>query len=144
MTDDELDQQFPDPTKTETPRAANRLELEGGGVQISYSRTSISGQPLFGYHSPEGDLVFAGTEIDTLHSALGEEVTVTLANVPDLHTITLTLLLPPINTLEDGDMEFETLAIMTTNHTTITGPPTGATQTYEAVALRGLAKAVNF
>ena len=125
-------------------RSANLFELECDGVQITYSTTSITGQPQFSYHGPEGDLSFSGTEIETLPSALGAEVTVTLAAVPDLHTITLTLLLPCINMPEDGDVQFETLAIQTVNHTTIAGPPEGSAQSYEPIALHGIARSVSF
>ena len=124
--------------------SANLFELQCDGVQITYSTTSISGRPLFDYQGPEGDLNFSGNEIETLPSALGDEVTVTLDTVPDLHTITLTLLLPSFKLPDDGDAEFETLAIKATNHTTIAGPPTGPAQTYEALALHGVAKAVFF
>ena len=123
---------------------ANLFELKCDGVQITYSTTSFAGPPQFSYNGPEGDLSFSGNEIETLESALGCEVTVTLESVPDLHTITLTLLLPSIRMPEDGDADFDTLAIKTTNHTTIAGPPTGPAQSYEAVALHGVAKSVDF
>ena len=45
---------------------------------------------------------------------------------------------------EEGDSEFDTVAIRTTNHTTIAGRPRGAGQSYEAVALHGVAKSVEF
>ena len=125
-------------------KSANLFQLECDGVQITYSTTSITGQPQFSYHDPGGDLSFSGTEIETLPSALGDEVTVTLDTVPDLHTITLTLLLPSIQLPDDGEAQFETLAIKTTNHTTIAGPPDGAGQSYEAIALHGVAKSVTF
>jgi hypothetical protein len=40
--------------------------------------------------------------------------------------------------------EIETLAIKTTNRTTNAGPPAGAAQTYEPIALHGVAKSVAF
>jgi len=123
---------------------ANLFELQCDGVQITYSTTSFAGPPQFSYDGPEGDLSFSGNVIETLESALGGEVTVTLESVPDLHTITLTLLLPSIRMPEDGDADFDTLAIKTTNHTTIAGPPTGPAQSYEAVTLHGVAKSVDF
>jgi hypothetical protein len=64
--------------------------------------------------------------------------------VPDQHTITLTLLLPSIRLEAGGESGFETLAIKTTNRTSIAGPPAGAAQTYEPIALHGVAKSVAF
>jgi hypothetical protein len=128
-------------TATQT---ANLFELGCDGTQITYSTTSINGQPRFSYSAGDGDHSFAGDEIDTAQTQLGTEVTVTLDVVPDLHTITLTLLLPSFRLDADLESEFETLAIRTTNHTTIAGPPTGPAQSYEAIALHGVAKSVDF
>jgi hypothetical protein len=129
-------------TATQT---ANLFELQCHDTQVTYSTTSITGKPLLHYVGPEGDLNFSGDDdIQTLASALGTEVTVTLETVPDLHTITFTLLLPSFKSDADGESAFETLAIKTTNHTTIAGPPVGPAQTYEAVALHGVARSVDF
>jgi hypothetical protein len=125
-------------------QTANLFELSCDGTQVTYSTSSFAGPPQFSYAGPEGRLSFSGDEIGTLQSALGTEVTVTLETVPDLHTITLTLLLPSFKLDADLESEFETLAIKTTNHTTIAGPPVGPAQTYEAIPLHGVAKAVAF
>lgn len=128
-------------TATQT---ANLFELQCDGTQITYSTSSFAGPPQLSYSGPEGDLSFSGTEIETLPSALGSEVTVTLESVPDLHTITVTLLLPSFRLDAGGEAQFETYAIKTTNHTTIAGPPVGPAQSYEAIALHGVAKSVLF
>jgi hypothetical protein len=127
-----------------TSLQANLFELASDGTRIDYSTSSISGKPLLHYSGPEGDLSFSGDEIDSAPTALGTEVTVTLARVPDLHTITCTLLLPSFRLPEDGESPFDTLAIKTTAQTTIAGPPEGPGKSYESVALHGVAKAVDF
>ena len=127
-----------------TTQQANLFELDCDGTRITYSTTSISGKPLLHYTGPEGDLNFSGDQIETASTALGTEVTVTLETVPDLHRITCTLLLPSFRLPEDGQSEFDTLAIKTTHRDTIAGPPEGPGETYEAVALHGVAKAVEF
>ena len=122
----------------------NLFEFSCDGTQISYSTSSITGPPQFYYSGPKGEHSFSGDEIQTLSSALGTEVTVTLEAVPDLHTITLTVLLPAI-TLSPGDEEsFDSAGIFTTSNTTIAGPPGGVAQTYEIISLDGVAKLVNF
>lgn len=125
-------------------QTANLFELTCTDTQITYSTTSIAGTPQFSYSGPKGDHSFSGDEIATRDSALGTEVTVTLETVPDLHTITLTVLIPPIRLPEDNEASFETIGIFTTNHTTIAGPPEGAGQTYEAITLDGVARSVSF
>jgi hypothetical protein len=127
-----------------TTQEANLFELGCDGTSINYSTSSISGKPLLHYTGPEGDLSFSGDEIASASTALGTEVTVTLAQVPDLHTISCTLLLPSIRLGDDSESRFDTIAIKTTAHTTIAGPPAGAAESYEAVALHGVAKAVDF
>src|ERR1041384_676678 len=75
---------------------ANLFELSCSGIDVTYSTSSFAGPPQLSYSGPEGDLNFSGGEIETQPTALGDEVTVTLESVPDLHTITFTLLLPSI------------------------------------------------
>jgi len=129
---------------TTATQEANLFELGCDGTSVTYSTTSISGKPLLHYTGPEGDLTFSGDQITSAPTALGTEVTVTLDSVPDLHVIGFTLLLPSFRMPEDGESPFDTLAIKTTAHTTIAGPPEGPGESYESVELHGVAKAVDF
>lgn len=115
------------------------------GVQISYSTSSITGQPLFTYKDSKGTLSFKGDMIRTQKTEISTIVTVTLESVPDLRVTTLTLLLPTIN-LDGSARKFETIAIRTTSKTTIDGPRLvkGAVQTYEVIDLKGTARSVKF
>ena len=90
-------------------------------VQISYSTSSITGQPLFNYKDSKGTHGFKGDEIRTQKTEMGTMVTVTLESIPDFRVTTLTLLLPAIN-LDGSAREFKTIAIRTTSKTTIGGP----------------------
>lgn len=125
-------------------RTANLFELSFDETQLTYSTSSINGQPRLSYTDADGAHSFAGDEIETQATKLGTEVTVTLEAIPDLRTVTLTLLLPSFKLDDDLESEFETLAIRTTNHTTIAGPPAGPGQSYEAITLHGVAKSVVF
>jgi hypothetical protein len=124
--------------------APNLFELTSEDVQVTYSTSSFDGTPRFTYSDPDGQKDFAGDEIESADTALGSEVTVTLEAVPDLHTITFTLVLPDFRMPEYGDVAFTTFAITTTNLTSIAGPREGPGQTYEAVVLEGTAKSVEF
>jgi hypothetical protein len=123
----------------------NLYELNGTGTQITYSTSSISGQPLFHYKDAQHDVNVSGAEIRTQKSEIGRLVTVTIEQVPDLHTVTITLLLPTIN-LEGTESAFRTKAILTTQRTSIGGPQLvkGALQTYRVLSLRGKARLVDF
>jgi hypothetical protein len=124
-------------------QTANLFELRCGDTRITYSTSSLSGTPQLSYAGPHGRHVFGGDDIETCETALGTEVTVTVEEVPDLHVVTLTLVLPDVRA-ENGDVKpLETVAICTTTATSVVGPPAVA-QTYRVSALRGAARAVDF
>jgi len=126
----------------------NQFVLNGVGhtykdVHIVYSTTSITGKPIFNYEDSKGTYSFTGDEIRTQKTEIGTMVTVTLESVPDLHVITLTLLMPAIN-LDGSARDFKTIAIRTTSKTTIAGESLvkGAVQSYEMIDLKGTANSV--
>ncbi len=88
----------------------NQFDLHGVGskhkdVHITYSTTSFTGKPLFNYKDSNGSHNFSGADIRTLETEIDTMVTVTLEVVPDLHTITLTLIVLDIN-LPDCAVQF--------------------------------------
>lgn len=128
------------------PAQPNLFELTGEYTQVTYSTTSITGQPQLHYQDQQRDLTFTGGDIRSLASEIGALVTVTLEVIPDLHTLTLTLLVPEINLNEESERSLSTVAILTTHLTSIGGPRLveGQLQTYEVVALEGTARLVAF
>jgi hypothetical protein len=127
---------------TQQLQEANLFSLSCAGEQVSYSKTSITGQPLFSYSGSKGDINASGEEIDTLDTALGTEVTAVIESVPDLRTVTITLVVPSVLLSQGDTVEFDTIAVFTTTATTIAGPPAGAAQTYEVIELHGEAQFV--
>lgn len=116
------------------------VEQKYRDVNISYSKTSLIGQPILTYEDSNSTRSFMGDAIRTQETEIGTMVTVTLEAVPDLRVVTLTLLVPEIN-LDGSAREFETIAILTTTKTTIGGPGLvkGALQSYEVIDLNGTA-----
>jgi hypothetical protein len=127
-------------TVTET---ANLFELSCADTQITYSTSSFAGPPQLSYSGPKGDHSFSGDDIDAQDTRLGTEVTVTLDASPDLHIITLTVVLPHVRAKQGEEHDITAVGIFTTNHETIIGPPPVA-QSYEVIALHGVAKSVLF
>lgn len=125
----------------------NLFELRGQFTQITYSTTSIDGTPRLSYQKLGTNLNFSGDEIRVVETEIGNLVTVTIETVPDLRTVTLTVLIPTIN-LPEGDTEtsIDTKAIVTTKRTSIGGPSLveGQLQTYRVFTLRGRASFVFF
>lgn len=126
---------------------ANTFELQGDGVRITYSATSINGEPELRYQALQRQRIFRGSEIRSTETEIGQLLTVTLEQVPDLRKTTLTLLLPIVN-LRDSNAQrpVQTSAIETAQRTSIGGPDLvdGQVQTYRTLRLRGTARLLKF
>jgi len=131
-------------TTPSTTQPPNLFDLEGHDTKIKYATTSITGAPLFNYEHKDQSREFLGDAIRVLPTPIGSLVTVTLEIVPDLHTVTLTLLLPAVNLVDGHDAEVRTEAILTTARTSIAGAGLvkGQVQTYDTVKLEGTAQIV--
>ena len=130
---------------TASPQEPNLFELRGMGIEVTYSASSFSGQPILTYKDKKFNLTFYGDDIRRLESDIGLELTVVLEEFPDLHTVTFTLLLPKIN-LNGTEIPFRTYGTITTHKTSIGGPDLvkGPLQTYQVKALKGIAHLVVF
>ena len=135
-------------TPTTTTVTPNLFTFSGrrDDTQVTFSTTSITGQPRFSYHDDARDVSATGDEITVERTALGMSVTVTLEAVPDLHTVTATLVLPDLGGLSGPVTHFGTFLVLTENRTSIGGPAlvTGALQRYAVVKGRGTAQEVAF
>ena len=128
------------------PARANLFELSGGGTTVTYSTSSITGQPLFHYQDATRDVQASGGDIRTKKTELGAEVTIDLDVVLDGPSTTATLLLPTVNMHDATEQKLRTVVVVTTTAYTIGGPGlvVGQVQRYKATAVRGTARAVAF
>jgi hypothetical protein len=114
-------------------------------VPASLAGAQRSSGPRLEYHGSEGDLIFprdydGPTQVSVQQdSPLGPLVSVILKPTIDAISVTLTLLLPPINMAGKEQMEFQTVAIKSTSYGLL--PRTGARLTYEVISLQGTAHA---
>lgn len=122
-----------------------QLQASRRGRSIDYSTSSFTGEPLFNATWDGQTYSFRGDEIQVVESPLGRLVTVTLSAIPDLETVTLTLVVPAMNVDANGE-PLRTFAVKTTNRTSIGGPALvkGQLQTYQRYALTGRAQHVVF
>lgn len=115
-----------------------------GPIVIHYSRTSITGAPLFSYKDGELDLSFSGDDdIARKDTPQGEIVTVTLENVPDALIRIFTLLVPRIRMRIGDNVSFDTLGIETIDRSgafVLPPGPTGVLQTYRSHQVQGVAE----
>jgi hypothetical protein len=120
---------------------ANLFELSSGAIHVTFSSTSISGKPLFSYRDLQISRSFIGDEIRFQNTELGQEVTVTLETIPDLRTVTFSLILPTVTVMQKSSgLLIKVPSITVTNPTTIIGPPPGPQKLYSVVTLRGTAQ----
>jgi len=114
-------------------------------VSVYYSPSSFSGEAQLRYRRSDRDpLDFSGDEIRVERTEIGQLVSVTVQQVPDLKTVTMSLVIPDIN-LDMGEPTlFESSIIFTTNYTTIGGPDLvkGPLQTYWSPTAIGQASSV--
>jgi hypothetical protein len=124
---------------------ANLFEVSGDDIQVTYSASSFTGLPLFSYRDASSNRQFSGEEIRSVKSEMGELLTVTLEQIPDLRTVTFTLILPVVTVLPASvGTHIQVPGITTTTHTTIAGPPLGPEKTYAQVTLKGTSQVVAF
>lgn len=125
----------------------NLYELASGNTRITFSTTSFSGAPQLTYSSRGVSLSFQGEDIRITDSPVGTLISVNLETVPDLRTVSLTLILPQVN-LRGSAVEapVHTVAILTTHRTSIGGPQliSGQVETYRTLRPRGMARLVDF
>jgi hypothetical protein len=120
---------------------ANSFELSGGSIAVNYSETSFSGVPLLNYGDNNLKRNFSGQEIRIQETEIGQLITVTLEQIPDLRTVTFTLILPLVNLSTTSETtRIRVPSITTTTRTTLAGSGAGAEKTYTTVNLRGTAQ----
>ena len=120
---------------------ANLFELSGDSIQVSYSSTTLFGGPILSYRDAQRSLAFRGAEIRALETELGELITVTLEAIPDLRTMTFTLILPIVTVMPQSSGTYmRAPGVTTTTPITVAGPPPGPQKLYAVVNLQGTAQ----
>lgn len=120
-------------------QSANHFTLAGGGVTGTVDTTSFTGNPVIDL-TVDGTRVIDPSLVDTEN---GFEVTALVEQVPDSHTVRLTLLLPHVN-LTGKPKRFTGVGILTTAQTTIGGESLvdGVVHHYDVRTVRGTAEVV--
>ena len=105
---------------------------------------SVAKAPTLEYRGVEGTFTFSGEQVTVETSELGKMYTVTLNIVPDLRTLLFTLVLPPVvHKSGEAKQAFDTIAIKSERHTSLTGTPNpGAATTYTCLKMHGTAAKV--
>lgn len=120
--------------------------VSGGNLTITYSTSSFTGDPQFSFKKGAQTKSFSGNQIRTLATEIGTLVTVDVEAVPDLKTVTFTLVIPRISLGAKTSVTLTTIGITTTAKTSIGGPALvqGQAQSYKVADLKGKASLVVF
>jgi hypothetical protein len=117
----------------------NQYTLASEHTRITYSTTSINGQPQLHFHDRQATVNVSGQEIRIHDTEIGTQVTVTI-HVTAINNTRLTLLIPHVELPEKApSVAIKTIAILTTTQTEGIPP---VRQTYQVVRLRGTARLV--
>jgi hypothetical protein len=132
------------PEDSATP-GPNLYELTGPSLTVTYSTSSIAGEPQLVLADSSGEHTFAGDVIRVQETAIGKLVTVELEYIPDAGAELFSLLLPAVGQVAVAP-KIAALAIYTTEQTTMEGSAgiEGAIQLYRVVEVQGTARSVVF
>jgi hypothetical protein len=119
-------------------------ELSGNGIQVTYTTSSLTGQPQFYYHDANLAKSFTGNQIQTADTIIGKLVTVFLVQTVDGGNTTFTLIVPTVNLPPSNFTNITTEGITTLHKFSIFKPPLGQTETYTFHQLTGSASFVEF
>jgi hypothetical protein len=81
----------------------NTYVLKGRDIEVRYSATSITGEPLMSYRDSEREVSARGAEIRQQQSELGTLVTITLEPDADAGQLNFTLVVPRAVLGNNGD-----------------------------------------
>ncbi len=117
---------------------ANMFDLAGYGISVSYSATSITGDPLLSYQDASRSLNFRGKQIQVEKTQIGDLVTVVIAPSVDAGFTTFSVMIPKTNVPASGHAAVTTFGVTTMHRRMVVGPqPVGQTELYQTHKLVG-------
>jgi len=125
-------------------RQPTLYELAGNGILVTYSTSSLAGQPQFYYQDAFQSKQFTGKDIQTVDTVLGKLVTVFLVRTVDAGSTTFTLIVPTVNLPPSNFSNITTEGITTLERVDLGLPPLGQTEIYTLHQLMGTASFVEF
>lgn len=127
------------------PSSPNLYQLQGSHLHVTYATTGIDGKPHVTYQDASQTLSFAGDEIRTLSSEIGDLVSVSIRRTIDAGSTSFTLLVPHVNLGQARSVHIATEGITTIHRFSVVPAfNQGQTELYTVVALTGTASLVAF
>jgi hypothetical protein len=137
-----MDPAISQPAPIPIPRgvAPNLFELRNRRITVTFSATSITGQPLMHFKDRQHEVSVRGEEIRQVETEFGMLVTITLEPDADAGSLLFTLLIPrAVLTSAAVEQSIVTQGLYTRSRLPPRLPASVQLQTYEAVELKGSA-----
>jgi hypothetical protein len=129
----------PQPLQLTVP---NMYHLSGHHLQITYSTTSLTGQPILTYQDAHQAKSFRGDEIRAVECDLGTLVSVTIRMTIDMGSTTVSIFIPRMQIDQGTTAAVHTYSVTTLHSLSIAPPRRGQLDTYSITELRGTAQVV--
>jgi hypothetical protein len=137
-----MDPAIAQPTAAPTPRGItpNTFELANRRITVSFSATSITGDPLMHYKDRQREVNARGDEIHQVETEIGTLVTITLEPDADAGSLLFTLVIPrAVLTSAGVELPIATQGLYTRNRLYPRLPASVQLQTSDVVELKGTA-----
>jgi len=131
----------------ETPQIEipNLYHLSGQHIHVTYSMSSVSGQPLLTYQDTHQSKSFHGDEIRAVECDLGTLVSITLRMTIDMGSTSFSMFMPRMRIVEGTHAALHTYGVTTLHRFSIAPQLNlGQLDTYHIMALHGTAQFVIF
>jgi hypothetical protein len=133
----------PNPNIIPRPVEANTYELQNRTVSVSFSATSITGDPLLHYKDRNREVNARGDEIRVVETEIGTVVSITLEPDADAGSLIFSVIIPRVVLApRDGEQSVVTEGIYTRSRLPPRLPASVQLQTYDVVKLKGSASFV--
>jgi hypothetical protein len=140
-----MDPAIAQPTPVVLPQriTANLYELRNRRMSVSFSATSITGDPLLHYKDRLREVNARGKEIRQVETEIGTLVSITLKPDADAGSLLLTVLIPRVALVStSSEQPIVTQALLTRSRLPPRLPASAQLQTYDVVELKGTASFV--
>jgi len=137
-----MDPAIAQPTPAPTPRVLrpNTFELSNRRISVSFSATSITGDPLMHYKDRQREVNARGKEILQVETEIGTLVTITLEPDADAGSLLFTVVIPRAALARTGaELPIATQGLYTRSRLFPRLPASVQLQTSDVVELKGSA-----
>jgi hypothetical protein len=123
----------------------NLYQVQGHGLHVTYSTSSIEGKSHLTYQDAHQTLQFTGSQIRSVPTDIGTLVTVTIQMTVDTGSTTFSLMLPAVNLEFSSQAHIKTFGVTTIHKfSVVPALRQGQTELYTVCDFSGTVSSVKF